>query len=109
MDDSVFNSTQTDMIVYTGEALSPHDQPVSYGPVFYDVLGNLAGKVGGAEYLIGKLKWISLATVINVWFTGLSLFLREENDTPLIVSLAQQKLTSYLDAFLLGNVRIWMA
>ena len=106
MDDSVFNSTQAEMIVYTGAALSPHDQPVSYGPVFYDVLGDLAPKIGGAEYLIGKFKSVSPPAAINIWFAGLSLFLREENDTPLIVSTAQQKLTSYLDAFLLGNVSV---
>ncbi|KAL5488067.1 hypothetical protein ACEPAI_6175 [Sanghuangporus weigelae] len=86
MDDSVFNSTQAKMIVYTGEAVSAHDQPVSYGPIFYDVLADLAKNIGGAEYLI-----------------GLSLLLREENDTPLTVSTAEQKLTGYLDAFLLGN------
>ncbi|OCB84380.1 hypothetical protein A7U60_g8364 [Sanghuangporus baumii] len=86
MDDSIFNSTQSKMIVYTGEAVSAHDQPVSYGPILYDVLANLAKNIGGAEYLI-----------------GLSLLLREENNTPLTVSTAQQKLAGYLGAFLLGN------
>ena len=44
-------------------------------------------------------------TLISIFFLGLPLLLREENDAPLIVSTAQQKLGGYLDFFLLGNVR----
>ena len=54
MDDSTFNSSQTEMITFPSAAQNVNDQPVTYGPVLYDVLSELGNKVGGAQYLIGK-------------------------------------------------------
>lgn len=60
MDDSTYNSSQSEMIVFPNPAANINDQPVTYGPVLYDVLADLASKVGGAQYLIGKSKLLQL-------------------------------------------------
>ncbi|KAI5124955.1 hypothetical protein M0805_007382 [Coniferiporia weirii] len=86
MDDSTFNSSQSQMIVFPSAAQNINDQPVTYGPVLYDVLAELAKGASGLQYLI-----------------GLSLALSDKNDEALVVSTAEQKLGSYLDGFLLGN------
>lgn len=54
MDDSTFNSSQPEVITFPSTAKNVNDQPVTYGPVLYDILSQLGNKVGGAQYLIGK-------------------------------------------------------
>jgi len=65
MDDSVFNSSQPEMIVYKGQALSAQDQPVFYGPVLFDALVELSSRIGGADYLLGKHRLKGIAQLIT--------------------------------------------
>ena len=53
MDDSIYKPDQAQMIVNLSAAVNPHDQPVSYGPVLYDVLAEVGDRVGGVQYLLG--------------------------------------------------------
>lgn len=55
MDDSLFNPSQTEMITFTTPAANFNDQPVTYGPVLYDVLAEVGKRIGGAQYLIGTV------------------------------------------------------
>jgi hypothetical protein len=54
MDDSTYDPYQSQMITNTSFTTDIHDQPVTYGPVLFDVLAELANQVGGIEYLMGK-------------------------------------------------------
>ena len=56
MDDSVYDPNQTNMITFTGPAVTSDDQPTSFGPAFFDVLASIAKSIGGAQYLIGMLR-----------------------------------------------------
>ena len=64
MDDSIFNSSQSQMIVNLTTSSNSNDIPVSYGPVLYDVLASIASSIGGAEYLIGA-SWTPIPYTIT--------------------------------------------
>lgn len=53
MDDSIYNANQSNMINFTTVAANINDQPVSFGPVLFDVLSSISNATGGVEYLIG--------------------------------------------------------
>lgn len=69
MDDSIFNPSQTEMITFTTPAANFNDQPVTYGPVLYDVLAEVGKRIGGAQYLIGiviqKINKFTSLTMLN--------------------------------------------
>ncbi|KAF5338425.1 hypothetical protein D9758_012241 [Tetrapyrgos nigripes] len=84
-DTSTYMPNQTSpMVVLTDPNANANYQPVSYGPMLWQVLNQVAKDVGGAQYLIG----VSL------------------NDTgrdDMIVGSARQILGDSLDAVLIGN------
>ena len=55
MDDSIYEPDQSQMIVNLTVTSNANDQPVTYGPVFYDVLASISSTLGGMELLIGQL------------------------------------------------------
>ena len=81
MDDSTYDSSQSDMIVFTNPAANINDQPVTYGPVLYDVLADLAGKIGGAQYLIGKSRLLIDLLVTEVTIRSLAQIVHYEQRT----------------------------
>ncbi|KAF8204822.1 glycoside hydrolase family 79 protein [Pholiota molesta] len=87
LDSSTYDSSlASPMIQITSGPVNANDQPVTYGPVLWDVLDKVSSDIGGAYYLI-----------------GLSLEDPNSTNVPLVAGAATDKLGETLDAFLLGN------
>ncbi|KLO18056.1 glycoside hydrolase family 79 protein [Schizopora paradoxa] len=86
MDSGTYDPTQQVMLTFPSAALTPDDQPTTFGPVLFDVLKSVGDKIGGAQMLI-----------------GLSLINFQISPQPQLAHDAEEKLGSYLDGLLLGN------
>lgn len=54
LDSSTYDSSlASPMIQITSGPVNANDQPVTYGPVLWDVLDKVSSDIGGAYYLIG--------------------------------------------------------
>lgn len=60
MDSGTYDPNQQSMITFPSVALSPDDQPTTFGPVLFDVLKSVGDKIGGAQMLIGTFRFFSL-------------------------------------------------
>ncbi|TFY75759.1 hypothetical protein EWM64_g8253 [Hericium alpestre] len=86
MDSSTFVPSQTGQFLnFTDPNANFNDQPVTYGPVFFEILNKVSDSIG-AEYLL-----------------GLSLRNPSDPNSPLLAGSAQSALGNSLDALLLGN------
>ena len=56
MDSSTFDENQTQFSVFADPAANPNDQPVDFGPLVFKVMRALSQRLGGVEYLIGKIE-----------------------------------------------------
>ena len=61
MDSSTFDQNLTQFSVFTDPAASPNDQPVDFGPLVFKVMHALSQRLGGIEYLIGKIQSLCLS------------------------------------------------
>ena len=57
MDSSTYIPDQQDILVFTDPTANINDQPVDFGPQLFDVMKGMSDSIGGAEYLIGELRW----------------------------------------------------
>ncbi|OAX41921.1 hypothetical protein K503DRAFT_734703 [Rhizopogon vinicolor AM-OR11-026] len=87
MDGSIFVPDQQDMIEFTDPDAYFNDVPVSFGPMFFNVLNSMADDVGEMQFII-----------------GLSMRDPSEDSNPILLANAAEQMMGYrLDAMLLGN------
>lgn len=91
MDSSTYDPDKTDTMLTITDSSYYNDEPVTFGPVFFEVLNEMADKVGEMQFLV-----------------GLSMQQAPEDggdDNALLLANASEALLgSRLDAMLLGNV-----
>lgn len=91
MDSSTYDPDKTDTMLTITDSSYYNDEPVTFGPVFFEVLNEMADKVGEMQFLV-----------------GLSMQQAPENggddNALLLANASEAMLGSRLDAMLLGNV-----
>lgn len=108
MDSSTYIPDQTEIIKFTNPDANVNDQPVTYGKVLFEIMKTVSDKVD-SEWLIGACACLVCRLyAIDPSRARVGLSLRDANstNTPLIAGDAQQVLGDYLDATLIGNVRL---
>lgn len=90
MDSSTYDPSQTVMIKILDDSYY-NNVPVTFGPLFFDVINGMSDKIGGMQIISG----LSMQDPAN------------DSNVITLAEASRQKLGSKLDALTLGNVRLY--
>jgi len=86
MDTSKYVAKQgAPMVQRVDRPINRDNQPVNYGPVVWDVLSNVASRIGGAAYIIGMFLLSTITrSSLKLSLKGLSLINPDDPDVPVV-------------------------